>query len=401
MKRVLFVDDEPAVLDGLQRMLRVQRHEWEMLFAQSGAEALTLMDGQPVDVVVTDMRMPSMDGAQLLHEVMRRHPQTVRIVLSGHSDKEAALRSVGPTHQYLAKPCDAETLKETVARACALRELLHSEHLKGLVSQVRTLPSLPHLYLKIVEEVQSPDASLQRVGEIIAQDIGMTAKVLQLVNSAFFGLRRHITQPGQAVSLLGLETVKALVLSVKLFTSFDQTVMTRAHLTALWEHSLRAALLAKQVLSATAADRKHVDYAFMGGLLHDAGKLVLATDLAAQYREALALAAAENLSEPEAERRVFNATHGEVGAYLLGLWGLPDPIVEAVAFHHHPADCAAKTLGPVAAVHIANALDHETRPGATPGAKFDMEYLARLGVADQLVSWRKLAQGRGEKASTS
>src|SRR5262245_37814840 len=100
MKKILFVDDEPNVLQGLERMLRSMRHEWEMQFAMSGPAALERLAEQTFDVIVSDMRMPGMTGAQLLTEVSQRHPHIVRIILSGQADQEDILRSVGPTHQY-------------------------------------------------------------------------------------------------------------------------------------------------------------------------------------------------------------------------------------------------------------------------------------------------------------
>jgi DNA-binding NtrC family response regulator len=153
-RRILFVDDEPNVLSGLRRMLRSMREEWDFEFAGSGREALEVMQRTAVEVIVTDMRMPGMDGSQLLDEVLQRHPQVVRIVLSGQSDTETVLRSVRPTHQFLSKPCDAETLKATVARACALRDLMAEPSLKDLVSRISTLPSMPSLYLEVVKELR-------------------------------------------------------------------------------------------------------------------------------------------------------------------------------------------------------------------------------------------------------
>lgn len=194
-RRILFVDDEPNVLQGLQRMLRPMRSEWEMEFAGGGEEALQKMEQAPFDVIVSDMRMPGMNGAQLLKEVARRYPDTVRIVLSGHSDREYILQLVTTTHQYLAKPCDAQTIKDTVNRACALRDLLTSKELSALVSQVKSLPSLPSLYTRIIEILQSDDPSLQKIGQIVSEDIAMSAKVLQLVNSSFFGIARRYLQP--------------------------------------------------------------------------------------------------------------------------------------------------------------------------------------------------------------
>ncbi|MGO9689473.1 MAG: response regulator, partial [Syntrophobacteraceae bacterium] len=184
MKSILFVDDEPMVLDGLRRMLRGMRNEWEMEFVTNGHDALKILDTKRFNVIVTDMRMPGMDGCQLLNHVKELHPQLVRIVLSGHSDKDMILKSIGPAHQFLSKPCDAETIKTTVARVCSMREIMEDETLIKVVSAVESLPSLPEFYSEVVDEVNSAEGSLDRVGEIISRDSGMSAKILQLVNSA-------------------------------------------------------------------------------------------------------------------------------------------------------------------------------------------------------------------------
>ncbi len=205
--KILFVDDEPNVLSGLQRMLRSMSHEWEMKFAGSGREALDILSNESFNVVVSDMRMSGMNGVELLTEVMKRYPQTVRIVLSGYLDREMILKSVRPVHQFISKPCDAEKLKSAIARTMALRGLLAGGTLKKVVSQMDSLPSLPSVYTEIIDELERPESSIQRVGSIVSRDNGMTTKVIQLVNPAFFGVPRHIANPAQAVVLLGLETI--------------------------------------------------------------------------------------------------------------------------------------------------------------------------------------------------
>ena len=194
------------------------RNEWEMEFVDNAADALARMERGGVDVVVSDMRMPGMNGAQLMTEVMKRHPQTVRIILSGHADQDLIMKCVGSTHQYLAKPCDPDALKATVGRASAMDAAMQNKTLQKLTSQMDRLPSLPSLYIEVVEKLQTPEVTLEDVAVIIAKDIGMTAKILKLVNSAFFGLRRQISGPEEAVAYLGLDTIKALVLSINAFS---------------------------------------------------------------------------------------------------------------------------------------------------------------------------------------
>ena len=397
-KRVLFVDDEPRILDGLRRMLRSMRHEWRMSFAESGQEALAILANESFDVIVVDMRMPGMDGAQLLSEVRKRH-QIVRIVLSGTAHKKAILRAVGLAHQYLSKPCDAETLKSVLARAGALRGLLAADaeatnshpndELGRLICQMESLPSLPSLHKELVEELGSPEPSTEAVGQIVSRDMGMTARVLQLVNSTFFGPRHHVAGPAQAVTLLGLETVKAL--DTRVFSPFDQANVESLSLRPLWEHSAAVGALARRIAVAENAGQESTDYALMAGLLHDVGKSVLAAHLPVEYGAALALAARKGVASPEAERAVFGATHAQVGAYLLGLWGLPDPIVMAAALHHDPIDGQFNVL---TAVQAADFLWHQACPTSRENvsAQLDDTYLARPGLAERLAVWREICQ---------
>ena len=341
-----------------------------------GEAALKELSLGSFDVVVSDMRMPHMDGAQLLGEVKERYPQVVRIVLSGHSELETILRSVGPTHQYLAKPCDPDKLKAVITRACALRDLLGDNTLRELASQMSSIPSLPKTYTEIVEELQSPEASIQRIGQIVSKDVGMAAKILQLVNSAFFGLRHNVSDPAQAASFLGVDTIKALVLSVHVFSQLKFADVDGLCLETLWNHSALAGALAKRISAEEGGSEQLRGDALTAGLLHDSGKLILAANLPDRYSEVLKVVRDDGVPLWEAERKHLGATHAELGAYLLGLWGLPDPIVEAVAFHHAPSRCPVEGLTPLLAVHVANALLRTPNRSADPSdiPCLDVEY---------------------------
>lgn len=389
MKRILFVDDEPCVLDGLRRMLRAWRHEWHAAFARSAAEALQMLKTDPFDVIVSDMRMPGVDGAQLLDEVMHRYPSMVRIILSGQAERESVLRCVGPTHQYLSKPCDAAQLRETIERAVALRQWMAEPSVQRVIAQVTSLPSVPMLYTQLVTELQSSDSSLQRIGEIVSSDVAMTAKIMQLVNSSYFSLRQRVATPQQAAALLGTEVLRALVLSVHLFAHHEEIALARFHLDRLFDHSLAVATLAKALARGAGCAPSVVNDSFVAGILHDVGKLVLARNLTEQYRDALDLAHRARVPLSVAEAEVFGCSHAEVGAYLLGLWGLADALVEAVAFHHDPRRCGGQSFGAATAVHVANGWEHERHTGTDePSLPIDEAYLDSIGCADKLPLWR-------------
>jgi HD-like signal output (HDOD) protein/CheY-like chemotaxis protein len=386
--KILFVDDEALVLQGLQRTMRSMRNDWDMNFVDCGAKALEFMSATPVDVVVTDMRMPGMNGAELLAEVMKRHPRTVRLVLSGHADQDLILKCVGSTHQYLSKPCDPETLRATVTRALDLESSLKNERLQKLIAQMEHLPSVPSLYSELVDLISQPDTSLEEVGNVIARDLGMTAKILKLVNSAFFGLRREVSSPTEAVTYIGLDTIKSLVLSLNAFSQYEGNQSGGFSLGALWSHSLSTATAAKFLAKFEKADSKTVDEAFVAGLLHDAGKAALAFNFPDQYGETLRLAAAKGGDPLAAEQETFGATHAEVGGYLLGLWGLPFPVVEAIALHHEPARSVSACFSPLTAVHVANVLVAPVTPGG-PALLADLKYLNQISLGDRLEVWRE------------
>jgi HD-like signal output (HDOD) protein/CheY-like chemotaxis protein len=390
-KRILFVDDEEFVLRGLDRLLRPMREEWDMEFVNSGDAALTRMDEAPFNVVISDMRMPGMNGAELLNEVMKRHPKTVRIILSGYADRELILRCVGSTHQYLAKPCDAKTLQMTLQRAMQLEHSLRNDTLRQLVTRCTELPSVPALYSKIIEALQDPSVDVEFIGEMVMKDVGITAKILKLANSAFFGLGHEIASPSEAIAYLGTDTVKSLILFTNTFSPAAPINIEGFSLETLWNHSLEVANASKAVAFAEGADRKLGDEAYVAGLLHDVGLLIFATNLGTEYQQVLKLMHEKKKPVAECEKQVFGATHADVGGYLLGLWGLPVPVVEAIALHHQPGETLLKSFSPLTAVHIGNAMVSAELPAiaGAPAVAIDTHYLASIGVKPNLKVWRE------------
>lgn len=393
-KRILFVDDQANVLEALRRQLHPYRHEWEMVFVESGAEALRRLEAAPFDVLVTDMRMPGMSGSDLLQAVRQQYPQVVRIVLSGHTDLMQIERTLGTAHQYLSKPCDAATLRATLMRACAVQERLADPNLRRLVGQMATLPSRPDLFGELVRELESENASIQRIGELIGRDVAMTAKLLQIVNSSFFGLPRRVESPAQAACYLGLNILRPVVLSSGIFSRLATPLPAGYTIEMLTEHSLAVSRLAERMAKSVSAERQFANDALLAGLVHDVGQLVLASGAARDFEQALALARHEGLPLHVAERQVLGTDHAAVGAYLLALWGLPASVVEAAAYHHDPAAAGDPALGTLALVHLANVLVKQ-RMGPDwlrDQEEADREWLGRAGVSEQQMSrWAETA----------
>lgn len=393
-KCILFVDDEANILQGLKRTLRPQRKEWDMEFAESGEEALKLIAEKGFDVVVTDMRMPGMDGAELLNEIKKNHPEIIRFVLSGYSEMELVMRSVGPSHQYLSKPCDPGLLKEKLAGAFALQKVLTSNALRSIVSDISSLPVLPDIYRAVVEELSSDDASLASVGKLVEQDMGMSTKILQLVNSAYFGLNREINSPQEAANFIGIEVLKSLVLAEGVFSQFPQELVDVLSLESLEKQACLVANAARAIARAENAGDRIIDQSFLGGLMHELGTLVLATNLTDDYLKAREQAKREDVGISVAERQIFKTTHAEVGACVLGLWGIDNDVVTAVAYHHNPWNYPDKAFSALTAVFGAAAFLSDPKAGdleaifTTEG----MAYFERLGLSDRLAVWQGLCR---------
>lgn len=390
-RRILFVDDEQDLLEGLRDALRPYRGEWAMSFAASGEDALTMIEAAPYDVVISDLRMPGIDGARLLELIRDRCPTTVRIVLSGQAELRMVARAAAAAHRLIAKPCETEELARVIERSCTLQELASRVEFDHRAIGASALPSVPRLYAELTELLSSGSAGAADAARVIEKDIAMSAKVLQLANSAYFGRRCASSNVAQAVAYLGLETLRALLLHAGAFREFTvNPPIPGFDLEELHRHCTRVARLAGALLAETGGGGD----VLTAGLLHDVGLLVLA----ARDRDGLArtLALAQEQGRPihQIERDEHGVTHAEVGAHLLALWGIPHTVTEAVAGHHDnrwlrlPFDA-------VAATHVANVLveevEAEVLPQALPASELELDYLEQAGLTTRLTQWRELA----------
>lgn len=388
----LFVDDDINILAGLKRLMR-SHPEFAASFCLGGEEALALMSQNPFDMVVSDMRMPGMDGAELLSRVRQAYPGTIRVILSGYADSESVLRTVGPAHLYLAKPCDPATLLAAIARPLALRRLLGSDGLRVALAGLSSLPTPPDLFYQLETELRSPIASVASVANIVGRDVAMTAELLKLTNSSYFAISGRVSTPLQAVRTLGLDIVSALVLRIGIFRQFDVNGPNAALMSEINTYSLKVARLAEDIAMAEEADIPVAKMAYCAGMLSSVGALVLLDTYPEQYP---ALFQSGNARQAifAAEEKVFGASHALIGAYLLGLWNFADPMVEAVAHSCVPSGCPGCDNVVLTAVHAARALGPRFPliPSGCPGQPaLDMAYVCEARKDLHIDQWKALA----------
>ncbi len=396
MKRILFVDDEQQILDGLRDLLRKQRKRWDMVFALGGQAALDALDRGRFDVVVSDMRMPGIGGVSVLQRTKEISPSTARIILSGYADREVVLKALPVAHQFLSKPCNADVLHAVIERACGLQALLVDDDLRNAISSVDRLPSLHHTYWELTQALEHPEVGLTDLVKIVEQDAAMAATVLQLVNSSYFGLAQNQASVRQAVKSLGTPLLKALTLTAHVFVSAADPPIEGFSLAELQRHSVLAARIAERLLE----DKQRAEEAFTAALLHDIGKIVLAMSLPGRFAEVLGNSGETGRSTHVVERELLGVTHAEAGAYLLGLWGLPLGTVQAVAYHHDPELLTEPPTETLVAVHVANALSHPpSGSGLGRDKGLNVAFVERSAFGSELPRWRILAEEERRAAS--
>jgi HD-like signal output (HDOD) protein/ActR/RegA family two-component response regulator len=395
VRRILFVDDDELILRSIERVLKRHAAEssWELSFVNDGESALRRLEQLPFDVVLADAQMPRMSGTALLRRVRENDPGIVRILLSGHTGLEVLRTALPYAHQFITKPCEAHVLRSTLDSACGIRSILDRPELRQLVGGSNELPSAPRTYVEITNALTNPNASARTVADIVERDIALSARVLQLVSSGLYGLARPVTSIGGAVSFLGIEMIKAIVLSVEVSKMFPVAqAIPDFSIDAIQRRSSAAARLAKRLLGHESSG----DSVLIAGMLQDVGQLVLAARSPQRFSIALQASARSKVPLYEAELELFGATHAEIGGYLLGLWGLPARLVQTVARHLEPDD-KSRTFDAAAALYAANLLSAnpdvpalEEVPART--IAIDLRYLRALGVAHQLDDWRRIAR---------
>ena len=404
LANILFVDDEIQILNALKRMLRGKRDEWNCFFADGGASALEFLSQKDFDVVVSDMRMPGMDGAQLLKEIHKKFPATIRIILSGFAEENSILNTISSAHQYLAKPCDKDQLINTLTRALSLRTYLDKTTANCIIGKMTKLPTLPDTLKELMDEIDSPNSNINRLDDIVSKDIALTAQTLRITNSAFFGVPVEVTSPGEAIRFLGIDTFRSIALSAGIFKELvhDRNIQQRSE--KLNQNCMEIGALATKICQREGTDIRTTNFAKSASTLSHIGTLILMSEWGEIYDQLLAVLDTNGGFLVYEESRAFGVSHAELGAYVLGLWGFPDPIVEAVAFHHCPSKADNSEFGPLAILHVAQCLvcrDFDANNlDAIDTSKLDLEYLERVGVMGKLKDWSSLLEsvrnvGRG------
>lgn len=376
---VLFVDDEHLVRDMFKNFAHVLRDHYDVSTAGSGLEGVKLLQERHFDVVVTDLTMPDMDGLQFLAHVVRNQPDCARIIISGFADRIKVARCLFVGHRYFTKPCDMKELGTLLKRLASFKQVVSNPRVRRLIGGLGSLPGPPEMFLKLEKLLQSDEASVHEVAEVVEQDPAVTAKLLQVVNSAQFGLPQKILSAVEAVQIIGLHAVRGLVLGLQAFTSYNGQPGKKAPPAELWDHSLRVAFEARRIARAQGFPHHSCERAFLAGLLHDVGRIVIHANAREELDEVMESANRFRIPIAEAEERRFGATQAEIGAYLLSLWGIDEEVTQLVQFQEQVNWFPGLDAEALAAVHVAHYADAKD-PQSYPLEKEALESFGFPGV---------------------
>jgi putative nucleotidyltransferase with HDIG domain len=389
---ILFVDEEPLMHNALKRGFRKMGDLWDLHFAANPVSALKTLATMQFDVIVTATTFSGSNGLDLLESVRKQYPRIVRIILSGSVTNDDVLNSVDVTHQYLTKPFDEGDIIKAIDRAYFIKKLLSKDAFRQIISSVDSLPGQPAIYLKLVETLKSADATISDIAKLVCQDLSLSARFLKLANSAYFGRPQHISDPFKAVSLLGIDIVKAVTLSSGVMESFKKFKLDRIFFDDLWDHAMATGLIAKAISQVENLDKHLVDAAFSAGLFHDIGKLLIAAYLPESFNLIQDYIRSNDVPMVTAEQEILGTTHAAIGAYLLGLWGLPREIIEMVAYHHNPSGFQLDDHLGLAILHVAGTIEknksHDDNT-ETVRDSIDHRFLPDGDAAQRVESWEQ------------
>ena len=356
---ILLIDDNENISSQIKQLLITIKIEGEFFYCKNGNDALSIMEQHYVNIVISDIQSQQIDGEELLDIIKNKYPSTIRIALyEEDNEMDLLLKTIVSAHKYISKPIKPEKFRTLILDAKQLYDILENENLRSIINKIDKFPLLPQTYLDIEEEIKKDDFSLQRISKIVQSDIIITTRILQVINSPFFGLPQDVTDIGQAVNLLGITMIKSLILYVQIFSSYEGNMRVEKLHREIWDHSLKVASNAKLIVSNLGV-KTETETAYVTGLLHDIGKIIVINNEDYIY-EILELMKLKNIEYNDAEKEVLGTTHAEIGAYLLSLWGLPKIIIDSVLNHHNVSKYNTDKIDIQASVYLGNICANKT-----------------------------------------
>ncbi len=387
-EKVLFVFDPVNCNEQINNYYQLCLVDYVSLQADSIEKAKLIINSKQIDLVISSMDLPDGTGIDLHKYIAENHQDIIRFLYSENSDKDVVYKSAGYIHQFMNHETKPNQFMHIIDNAFGLKEVLANKDLHKRLSGITNLPSPPEIYNQLTNELQCQAPSIHNIANIIKKDVSITAKVLHMVNSAYFGLSAHVENPLHAVNLLGIDTIQSMVLTAGVFNLFKDPGIPGYSIESIYNNSLAVGTSSRHLANAFGLMTKHTEDALMAGMLHDIGKLVMLSYFPNEFKQSVELSEREAIPLFEAEKQIVGVNDAEIGAHLLSLWGLPNSILEAIALHYTPQKAQAPITNVLTAVHLGYALNHDIVHNIKEETEsaVDMDYLEQLNLSSNIES---------------
>jgi len=390
---ILMLDQQSELKNSLEKRFQKANNHYEILFTSSEDEVPIILENENIDILICEMSMLKNGGVQFFEDINQKHPDIIRFLFIEDDEQDLALKSMLHINHFIKKPVDANIICRFIDRIVNVRTVLGSEKLLLLSTRVNNLPSLPEVFFQLMEELQTECPSVPKISKLIEHDSSIASRIIQIVNSPAVGLSHRINNIEQAISLLGLIMTKTLVM----YAGVNSYLHTPVHILATAEsinnHSFTIGNLAEAISMAETGSYALSQEAKMAGILNNIGYLLLLNNPETQINIKNILYA-EKQTLFEAERMHTSITHGEIGAYFLGIRGFNESLLEAIAYYYRPNVRPASGFNTLTSLHIANALTPSPLKSIIPCKKLqlDYHYIEKLGLIDRIETWQAIAQ---------
>ncbi len=388
--KVLIVSDDEKVVADIRKSEEAVFQNASFQFATTEDEAKRLLDSKEFAVVCIEFSTSKINGLEFLSFVKDKYPKTFRVLFTDPSKRERAVYSTTDVHRFINKPLIDQDFVKTIEHFQGLSKYdLDSKTISAILG-IGPIPTMPEVYIRLEREINKPEVSIHRIADIISNDPLAAAKVMHIVYSSFYNISKSIVNLVHAINFLGLDIIKSLVLYIKVFILKNQPPEIQNYLKKIRDHSIDVAKVSKAIMNLECKDRDLIDSAYISGLLHDIGKIIMVQCSDKSKRMTFV---SEQGEENQLEREIekFGVSHVSAGAYLLSSWNFPSEIISSVASHQNPEIIANGELGLSQIVYIANALVN--------GNDLLIDEVKKMYGVERVEGWMEFIPGQLEELS--
>ncbi len=349
-KTILIVDAEEQILKALKRVFL--QTDYNVYQAASGTIALDILDKERIDLIITDIRMPELDGYQLLTKVKAMYPEVIRLVLSGYADEKAIFKLLNANlaKMCIYKPWDNQEMLNIIKHVFELNRILSENSILQIINKIDNLPFVSFIYNDLCVLIEN-DASIVEIEKLLMKDQALSAAILRIVNSAFYNVKTGSLK--KAITYIGLTHIKSIAFTAGISYNKALDINLAKSYQLFSKHSLLTNKICNQVYPKLFSKEMPSDSTCVG-LLLEIGRVVLMSNFPKQYKKIISLEGIDKRPLYQLEKEILGIAYHEMSSYLLNWWGLPYCLIEATLYHHSPLEDNVINKELTSVLHLAN-----------------------------------------------